>query len=389
MLDRPAPLNSRLAGMRCLRCGRITPIGDCFEGCAACLAAGMPASVALEYRDLPDRIDPIAEWLVYPKHIGLGEGSTALVELRTLAGELGLGRLHLKNEGANPTGSHKDRMSCLVVQRALDIGASTVAAASSGNAGVSLAAYSARAGLACAIVTTPAMNANWRRAIEMYGATLLAAETADERWQVVAKRVHAGDWYPATNYLVPAIGSNPFGVDGYRAIALEIAKELMDDPPTDILVPTSRADLLWGIARGYADMQRVGIVDRKPRIHAVEPIPRLTRVLAGADYRSHFEGASKLVSIGGSTVTFQALDALHLCRGTAVVANEEEALDDQRRLARSGFYLELSSVAALTGLRRLLASGAIKSGARVILIATSSGWSEEGEIAEPIARVAP
>lgn len=384
MRSRSISLNPRLDGMRCLRCGTIAPMADTLEGCPSCAGEGWPVSMALHYRDLPTSVEHIADWLAYPDCPTLGEGNTPVVQLESLAEEIGIRDLHLKNEGANPTGSHKDRMSRFVVQRALEIGASTVVAASSGNAGVSLAAYAAAAGLDCVIVTTPTMNPSWRRAIEMHGATLLAAATPEQRWHVVARRVRAGEWYPATNHVIPPVGSNPFGVDGYRSIAFELFAQLGRSQPTDIVVPTSRADLLWGIARGYQDLEQAGLLKAKPRIHAVEPFDRITRVLAGEDYRGTFPGTSKMVSIGGSTVTFQALDAIALCKGTAVAADETGALEDQACLARHGFYLELSSAAALTGLRRLLSRGIVTPDASVVLLATSNGFSEHQAFSEPI-----
>ncbi|WP_258599378.1 pyridoxal-phosphate dependent enzyme [Mesorhizobium sp. AR07] len=332
-------------------------------------------------------MERVADWQVYPDHPTLGEGNTPLVSLEGLAKETGVRALYLKNEGANPTGSHKDRMSRFVVQRALEIGASTVAAASSGNAGVSLAAYAAHVGLACVIVTTPDMNPNWRRAIEMHGATLLATETPERRWLVLADRVRDGNWYPATNFAVPPVGSNPYGVDGYRSLAFEIFLQLGTHPCTDILVPTSRADLLWGIARGYCDLQTAGLVEERPRIHAVEPFGRISRVLAGEDYRGSFAGGSALTSIGGSTVTYQAVDAIASCKGSAVVIGAAAARDDQRRLAHCGFYLELSSAASLTGLRKLVSQGVVASDAVVVLVGTSRGFSEFQTFSNPIALI--
>ncbi|WP_198028843.1 pyridoxal-phosphate dependent enzyme [Mesorhizobium sp. WSM3626] len=363
-------------------------MADYFEGCPICLDQNMPASLAIDYQDLPRSLERVGDWQAYPDCPTLGEGNTPLVRMQGLAKEIGVHALHLKNEGANPTGSHKDRMSRFVVQRALQSGAETVAAASSGNAGVSLAAYAAQAGLDCVIVTTPAMNTNWRRAIEMHGATLLAAQTPQRRWQVLADRVRAGDWYPATNFIVPAVGSNPFGVDGYRSLAFELFLQLGTDACTDIIVPTSRADLLWGIARGYCDLQKAGLIDELPHIHAVEPFARISNALAGADYRDHFEGHSALTSIGGSTVTYQALDAIASCGGSAVVVEDEPTYDDQRRLARRyGFYLELSSAAVLTGLRKLVAQGTVGRDARVVLVGTSSGGCEYRAFSQGIASV--
>jgi threonine synthase len=91
-----------------------------------------------------------------------------------------------------------------------------------------------------------------------------------------------------------------------------------------------------------------------------------------------------MVSLGGSTVTFQALHALETSGGSAVAVEEREVLDDQRRLALSGLYLELSSAAALTGLRRLMARKVIASDANAVFVATSHGYKEEARFADPI-----
>ncbi|RWM38703.1 pyridoxal-phosphate dependent enzyme [Mesorhizobium sp.] len=381
-----AQLNPHISGMRCIRCGRLHPVADYFEGCPHCLAAGFVASVAPAYERFPTRADPLRpeESLAYPGGPFLGEGRTPLIELSRLAREIGVQRLSAKYEGANPTGSHKDRMSALVVQRAREAGATTVAAASSGNAGVSLAAYAAHAGLKCVVVTTPKMNANWRRAVEMHGAELVATATSEERWQLVARKARSGEWYPATNYLTPPVGSNPFGVDGYRAIAIELHIQMEGDPATDILVPTSRGDVLWGVAKGFHDLRQAGLLTRLPKIHAVEPFPRLTRVVAGADLRDTFRGTSALVSVGGLTVTFQALQALEMTGGSAVTVEEHDVQDDQRRLACAGLFLELSSAAALTGLKRLMAQKVIASDANAVLVATSHGYKEEAYYEQPI-----
>jgi threonine synthase len=380
-----AALNSRVEGLRCIRCGTGYAIADHFEGCPACLRQGMPASVAFAYKEFPKSLERLGDWQIYPHHPTLGEGNTPLVALDDVAREVGVSALWVKNEGVNPTGSHKDRMSRFVVQRALAVGAATVAAASSGNAGVSLAAYAAHVDLACVIVTTPDMNPIWRRAIEMHGATLFATETPEERWQALASRVRTGEWYPATNFSVPPVGSNPFGVDGYRSLAFEIARDLQGAKCTDILVPTSRADLLWGIARGYCDLRSAGLVAERPRIHAVEPFSRISSVLAGQDYRGSFTGTSSLTSIGGSTVTYQALDAINECNGSVAVIGDDMALEDQKRLGLCGLYLELSSAAALSGLRRLVSKGDIAAHAAVILVGTSNGLSEPRTYSEPIA----
>lgn len=384
-------INPRLTGFSCLRCETLHPVGDYFEGCPRCAGEGHAVSVRPLYRGAPGRIAGAgrgcrryADWLVHGDWPSLGEGGTPLVALPSLAADLGLGSLAVKLEGANPTGSHKDRMSMLAVARARAAGAATVAAASSGNAGVSLAAYAARAGLDCVVVTTPGITPAWRRAIEMHGARLVAADDSLARWAYMRDQVREAGWYPVTNYLAPPVGSNPFGVDGYRTLAFELAEEA--EGADHVVVPTARGDLLWGIARGFRDLLDAGLAGRAPRVHAVEPFARASRVRAGADYRSAVPGTTAMASIAGGTVTWQTLDALRLADGRVADVDDATARADQARLARAGLHLELSSAAALSGARALAAHGVIRPGARVVLIGTSHGFKEHVPSDRPIER---
>ena len=391
MISKPSP-NPRVDRCVCIRCDAALPVADHVEGCPVCAAQGHAASVRPVYGRHPDRLaDPAAQgcrryadWLVYTDWPSLGEGGTPVIDLPQLAADIGVGRLSVKYEGANPTGSHKDRMSMLAVARARDIGATTVVAASSGNAGVSLAAYAGAAGLDAVVVTTPQITPNWRRAIEMCGARLVAAADSLGRWAYIRDRVAGDGWFPVTNYRVPPVGSNWVGVDGYRTIAFELHEQLGADAIDAVLVPTARADLLWGVCRGFKDLRDAGLAETVPQVHAVEPFPRLSKVLGGADYRGQFPGSSAMASIGGTTVAYQALDALRLCGGTAVAVAETEAAEDQRLLAHTGLYLELSCAAALTGLRRLLDREAARPGACVVLLGTSHGFKEHQDFPDAV-----
>lgn len=378
-------INPRISGMQCIRCQIIHPLEDYFEGCPACLRAGVPSSVAPHFSELPPSLDrsTVGDWVSYPES-GLGEGSTQLSNLPRLAAALGIGELYTKNEFANPTGSHKDRMGAIITQRALDIGVRTVAVASSGNAGVSMAAYAARGELECVVVTTPDISPNWRRAIEAHGARVVATETSDDRWKLIAHKARRGEWYPATNYAIPPVGSNPFGVDGYRSIALELYLQFREQQPTDILVPTARGDLIWGIAKGYCDLRDAGLLQSIPIVHALEPFPRIAHAVAGHGMVGTFPDDTNMVSIGGNTVTQQTLHALELTGGLAVAVDDNDVAADQAVLGREGLYLELSSVATLTGLRKLMRDGEIGQNARVILIATSHGYKEEARFQNPL-----
>jgi len=377
-------LNPRLLGFECLRCRIRHPIGDYPTGCPHCLATGFPVSLKASYAsDTPIRaksaghgLRRFASLLPYLDFPTLGEGDTPLVTLPRLANALGLSTLRIKCESQQPTGSHKDRMSCLAIARAVSVGARTVVAASSGNAGVSLAAYASAAGLRCVIVTSPSIDPLWRHAIEMYGGELLATESTGERWRYVAHKVRVEGWFPVTNFIDPPVGSNCWGVDGYKTVAFELFEQAGPIVPDFVVVPSTRGDLLWGIYDGFQCLREGGHIRTLPRLVAVEPYARLAHVMEGADYRRAFPGSTTLVSISGTTVAWQAVEALRSSDGCAVPVKDRNVSSDRKELALQGIYLELSGAAALTAVRMLRRSGWIPEGAHVAMVGTASAFHE-------------
>lgn len=373
-----------LSGYSCVQCQADFIIEDYFEGCPACLARGEPSSVKSKFRELPSSLSSenehgmrrYAAWMPYTSWVSLGEGGTSCANFSSLADEVKAAAVFIKNEGQNPSGSHKDRASCLAVTRALDVGASKIIAASSGNGGASLALYAAAAGLQCCIVTTPALSPVFRRAIEICGAEIVTAPESLERWQIVSEMVKTQGWFPATNYLNPPVGSNHFATDGLKTVAFEIFEELGADQVHAVLVPTSRGDLIWALHEGFSQLKAIGLMSSVPRLFAVEPFARISRVLSGGKITASYAGATNLTSIGGSTVTYQAIEAIRASGGGAVVVEEKAVARDQHRLARHGCYAELSSAASLTGLELLLNDGTISSEESVVLIATSNGYKD-------------
>ncbi len=366
-------LNPALRGFRCLRCETDYPIDDYFEGCPACLARGHASSVVATY----DRrqAEPATHLPLFGMPT-LGEGETPLVPLSELATELELDGLWLKAESQNPTGSHKDRMSAMVVARASMLGWSRILVSSSGNAGVSLAAYAARAGLDCTVLIRIGLKGTWEDDIADLGAEVVVASTSEQRWVWMSEMVREGLGYPATNYRTPPVGSNPFGVQGYKAIGHEIATALADSPPDAVLVPTARGDLLWGIWEGLCE---AGAVTRTRRLKmiVVDPFVRTEKALAGTDYRDRFPGTSEQASTASTTVTWQTVHTLRASGGLAIAVGDAAAADAQLELFRAGIALERCSAAPLVAVRRLRAAGTLPAGARVVLVGTADGRRED------------
>ncbi|WP_282155985.1 pyridoxal-phosphate dependent enzyme [Cytobacillus gottheilii] len=316
-----------------------------------------------------------ADRLPYKTFPTLGEGETPIINLKGLDEELGISELWIKDEGQNPTGSHKDRMSPLIVGRAASQNRSTVIAASSGNAGASLAAYAAAGGLLCKIVTTPKLNGPWEKAIRLSGAEIIKVSDSIERWDKVRKLVEEEGDYPATNFNIPPVGSNLFGVQGYTTIAYEIVEQMRESQPTVVVIPCARGDLLWGIWEGFVEAKRMGWIKSIPRLYAVEPFPRLVQVLQGSDYRGEFKGDSSLLpSIGGETVTYQSLNAIESSGGGAVVITNAVVEKAQSDLAKRGVFAERSAAITWPAVSKLVQAGKIDRNDRVLLILTSHGY---------------
>jgi len=369
--------NPRLSGLRCIHCAREYPLQDLPAGCPHCAAAGTPASLEAVYAELPKTLKTASTgykwgaWLPYTQGVSLGEGGTPCLDLPRLARALGLRQLSAKHEGMNPTGSHKDRMSAQAVSRALDVGAETVVLASSGNAAVSAAAYCAAAGLACEVATYRDMPEPFARALHRLGAKRLTFERGFGRWEHLRRRVEQDGAFALTNYCVPAVGSPAFGVEGYRAVALEcVAEGCM---PDHVLVPTARGDLLWGVYSGLRDLLQAGLISRMPRLWAVEPFPRLARVLGGESLQSDFAGQTAQFSTGGSTVTLQQALAVRRSGGGAVVVDDAGAIDGSAQLAAQGLWVELCAGACLSALAQLRARGEVAPSEHALLLLTAKG----------------
>lgn len=363
MVNTPS-LSPALQGFTCIRCHAEFPLGIGYEGCPECATQGHPVSLAPTWRHDTCETLPILDGL------HLGEGNTPLHTATELANELGLAEVYIKDEGCNPTGSHKDRL-CQQIAAHAHLTGQGVIIASSGNAGLSLATYARANNVPCTVLTTASTPHPLIQPIEAEGATVEVCGSARERWTRMRERVRAGGVLPASNYLDTPVGSNPLGVQGFKAVAWEIVHALRDRFPTAVLVPTMRGDLLWGLWAGFEELRGSLPFEPPPRLVAVEPFPRIRRVLEGADYRQRFEGSTTQRSIGGTSVTWQAVAAVRDSGGEAVVVDDDTAAQAQRDLAAHGHRLEACAAAPLAAARALRASGWLTASARIVLVATA------------------
>lgn len=309
----------------------------------------------------------------------LGEGDTPLLRLGSLGTALGMNSLYLKNESANPTWSHKDRLCCAAVAAAMALDVKTVAGASTGNHGASLAAYAARAGLSCVISTVSTVPRTMRILMDVYGARVEVVSRSEDRFQVIADGVRDEGWLPCTNGVMPPVGSIAYGVDAYKTIAYELWEQTGGRPIDAVVVPIGYGDCLSGIVRGFGDLAAAGVINYRPKIIAAEILGKLSKSLeSGQPTIGPYQVApSAAFSIGGAYTTHQALNAVRISNGTAINVREEDILDMQVELARTqGIYAEAAACVPLGAVRLARSTGLLSGDSTTVVLSTSTGLKD-------------
>ena len=371
----------------CIDCGATFPLDYILE-CAKCHGL-----LELVYdldrlrRDGPSALRGSGLWryaamlpIDDPAHrLTLGEGGTPLLEAPNLAASLGVRRLRLKFEGANPTGTVKDRSSATAIAAALQFGFRATSVVSSGNAGSSIAAYSARAGLRSLIFAYERTSAP--KLLHM------AATTRD----LVLYQGGYDDLITIWDRLVEdrlffdcGASRNAYKHEGKKTIAYEIAEQSGWQPPDMVVAPVAVGETFIAAARGFREMHAAGWISRVPRMVAAQA----TR--ANAVVRAFRAGTGVVPLKIGYTVA-EGLAAgnpgrkgdwvLKLLReggGLVGDAEDEAILAAQRTLAQTeGVWAGPTGVATLAVLMRLLAERALDPAQDICVILSETGLKTE------------
>jgi threonine synthase len=319
----------------------------------------------------------------------LGEGMTPLVPVPRLAKRLGLKDLYVKNESANPTWSFKDRLASSAVSFAPTLGASVITGSSSGNAGAATAAYAARAGLPCVMFTTQRFPMAMRVQMGVYGTKLVAVPTNHDRWKMVEAGVDNYGWFPVTVFLYPLVGSNPFGIEGYKTIGYEMVDQL-GQVPDKVVVPVGAGDAFYGAWKGFKEYRDLGYTDTVPTMLAAEVFGPLQNAMEKEldHVEATYRAPTVAISVGMETSAYQALAVLRESGGTARTATDEEMIEMQGQLAADeGIYAEASSVLSLAAIPRMMEAGAIDPDDTVVAFLTSSGLKDPDMTAQHLREI--
>ena len=349
----------------CEGCGSRRAAFAATTGCLECSARGRLSVLEVEGR-LPRA--------GAPGTLSLGEGGTPLIEAPRIAARLGMARLLFKLEGANPTGSYKDRYVAATLNAVLPFGVDRLVVSSTGNLGVSVAAYAAAAGLPCLFLAAAGLPQAALLQAQAHGAQVVM--TDPERRQTLFEHAAlARGWFPV-GLRMPRRISNPFGVEGYRAIGEEVV-DALGAPPAAMLFPCARGNGLYGAWRALREMP-----SPRPRMIACQPDTANSLEVSLREGRDMPVELPPSDSVAFSTrervADPMALVAIQQSAGTAVSASDAEILAAQAELARSGIFVEHSCALPLACLPRLLAAGRIDREETIVCVLTANGirWAE-------------
>ncbi|WP_042353796.1 threonine synthase [Bacillus rubiinfantis] len=297
----------------------------------------------------------------------LHEGNTPLVGLDRLSEEWGV-ELYVKIEGANPTGSFKDRGMVMAVAKAVEEGSKMVICASTGNTSAAAAAYAARAGINCIVVIPEGKIALGKLAqAMMYGAEIISIKgNFDEALQMV-RNISKVERVTLVNSV------NPYRLEGQKTAAFEVCDQL-GIAPEILAIPVGNAGNIsayWKGFKEYNDKKETGL----PRMFGFEA--------AGAAALVHnrvFENPETLataIRIGNPASWDLAVNAVNESAGQFDEVTDEEIVAAYKKLAATeGVFAEPASCASLAGVYKSIQKGTIAKGAKIVAVLTGNGLKD-------------
>lgn len=360
--------------MRCVPCDITLPPDLTTLTCPGCRRPMSIEYMTHDYEAAADPPMPVAKRFL--NAVTLGEGSTPLAVLPSVASALGLTSLIAKLEYLNPTGSFKDRGAAVMIAAALQDGVREVVEDSSGNAGSSVSAYAARAGMLAHIFAPASTPDAKMRQIEAYGARVHPVEGTREDTTTAAV-----EYYTARRLVYASHVMSPYFVEGTKSFAYEVFDQSRGEMPQHIVIPVGNGSLLLGALKGFTELRRGRAVGQMPRLHAVQPA-NVMPVVAAFHRRKSGARMNAATVAGGIAVACPArldeiVTALKDTGGSVAAVEDQEILHWRDALAQQeGIYAEPTSAAAFAGLAQLVDQGVIRQNERVLAPITGFGLKD-------------
>ena len=357
--------------------------------CGGLLTVKMDLEAVKEKRPEDLRSKPLGVWRysdflpVDPANaVSIQEGGTPLYSTKALGAEIGIPDLYVKYEGANPTGSFKDRGMTVGVSHAVELGMKVVGCASTGNTSASLAAYAAKAGLKCAVFLPSGKVAAGKLAQAMFfGAKVLSIDGNFDDALALARKMAE----EKKLYLLNSI--NPYRPEGQKSVLFEIFDQLQFGMPDRIVVPVGNAANIWAVYKALTELKEVGWIDRMPMLTGIQAEGAMPVASAFGRKEKDFvpernpETIATAIRIGNPVSGRKALRAIYDTGGYSTSVTDEEILAAQKLLGRrEGVGVEPASAASVAGARKLREMGIIDRDERVVCICTGNALKDPDTI---------
>jgi threonine synthase len=304
-------------------------------------------------------------------------GYTPIIDSERLARQLGVTQLLFKDEGRNPTASFKDRASSVGVAHALQVGAKTIACASTGNAASSLAGHAALAGIPAMIFVPQTAPEPKVAQLQVFGATVFAVKSSyDAAYDLCSRACQEFGWYNRNCAI------NPVLVEGKKTAGLEIAEQSRElgSMPDWLAVSVGDGCTIAGIWKGLKQMHELGLIDRLPRLIAAQ-------AAEVAPFRYAMKNDRLPPPSDGTTIADsidvhvprnwrKAIHAIKEAHGELVTANDDAILDAMRVAGRHGMFAEPAAAASLAAVVSAIDQKIIGPTERVMVMVTGSGLKD-------------
>ncbi|MFB6281529.1 MAG: pyridoxal-phosphate dependent enzyme [Haloferacaceae archaeon] len=317
-------------GLECAACG--TDAGDAAGRCPSC---GGPLDPAYDRDAIDAAFGPdgsASMWrfgaaLPAADPVTAAEGATPLVGAPALADDLGVGRVLVKDEGRNPTGSFVDRGMALAVTAAVGTDREPLALAAAGAAGHSAAAYAGRAGLRVRVFLPSRAPFSAKAMVNVHGGDMRVVGGRYADAAAALDEELAADGYPLGAF------DSPYRHEGAKTVAYEVAAARGWTPPDAVVVPVGTGEALVGIEKGFRELVALDLIDAVPRLVAVQaagcaPIVRAhDRGADGVDPVEHPDTIAGELEVPDPPGGALALRALDRAGGDAVAVGDDDLLE--------------------------------------------------------------
>ena len=307
-------------------------------------------------------------------------GFTPVYRSDVLAEKAGVGTLWIKDEGRNPTASFKDRASSILIARAKEIGAETIATASTGNAGAALAGMAAASQWKAVIFAPKTVPQAKIAQLLVFGAQVILVDgNYDSAFDLSVEACDKYGWYCRNT------GYNAFTAEGKKTAAFEIWEQVISkkasDKPLNIFVSVGDGNIISGIHKGFKDLYEIGWLPVMPRIFGVQSEK------SSAIYNAWAAKTETIIPVNATTIAdsisvdlprdgVRAVRAASETGGAYIAIPDESIYEGISELGRIGVFAEPAGATAFAGMKKAAGMGLIGPEDDVLVVNTGSGLKD-------------